>query len=93
MYENIKHVFSKDRVGLENLIQSVINYISQPGNKDRGQGFLSIGRMASTVDRDIFIRYVDNILGLILHELEPPPAAKNGHITPVANLESLTCLK
>jgi hypothetical protein len=36
MYENIKQVFTKDRVLLENTIKSIINYISQPNNKDRG---------------------------------------------------------
>ena len=65
MYENIKQVFSRDRNLLENAITGIINYIRQPNNKDRGQGFLSIGRMAAIVDRDIFIRYVDGVLRLI----------------------------
>ena len=49
--------------------------------------------MASVVDHDTFIRYVDRVLRLIQAEIEPPPAGKNGHIIPVANLDSLTCLK
>ena len=49
--------------------------------------------MAGIVDREIFIRYVDAILRLIYSELEPPQAGRNGHIVPVANLDSLTCLK
>ena len=65
MYENIKPVFTRDRDLLENAIQGIINYIRQPNNKDRGQGFLSIGRMAGNVDRETFIRYVDSILRLI----------------------------
>ena len=36
MYENIKQVFTKDRVLLENAISGIINYIRQPNNKDRG---------------------------------------------------------
>jgi hypothetical protein len=78
MYENIKHVFTKDRVLLENAISGIINYIRQPGNKDRGQGFLSIGRMATIVDRDTFIKYVEPILKLIENEIMPPEAGKNG---------------
>jgi len=93
MYENIKHVFSRDRNLLEGAITGIINYIKLPNNKDRGQGFLSIGRMASIVDRDIFQRHVDSIQVLIQQEIEPPAAGKNGHIVPVANLDSLTCLK
>ena len=65
MYENIKHVFARDKTLLENAITGIINYIRQPGNKDRGQGFLAIGRMASIVDRETFLRYVDSILRLI----------------------------
>ena len=49
--------------------------------------------MASNVDRETFLRYVDSILRLIQQEIEPPPAGKNGHIVPIANLDSLTCLK
>lgn len=93
MYENIKPVFTKDKELLESAIKGIINYIRQPNNKDRGQGFLSIGRMAGIVDRDTFIRYVDSIRALIQSEIEPPAAGKNGHIIPVANLDSLTCLK
>ena len=36
MYENIKHVFARDKTLLENAITGIINYIRQPGNKDRG---------------------------------------------------------
>jgi len=49
--------------------------------------------MASIVDRDTFIKYVDNILKLIYIEIMPPTAGKNGHIIPTANLDSLTCLR
>jgi len=49
--------------------------------------------MAVIVDRGTFIENVDSILRLIQHELLPPPAQRNGHIVPVANLDSLTCLK
>ena len=65
MYENIKPVFTKDKELLESAIVGIINYIRLPNNKDRGQGFLSIGRMAGIVDRDTFIRYVDSIRVLI----------------------------
>lgn len=93
IYENIKHVFTRDRTLLENAINGIINYIRQPNNKDRGQGFLAIGRLASIVDRETFLRYVESVLILIMQEIEPPPAGKNGHIVPIANLDSLTCLK
>lgn len=65
MYENIKSVFAKDRVLLDNAIAGIINYIRQPNNNDRGQGFLSIGKMAGIVDRETFAKYVDTILRLI----------------------------
>ena len=74
LYENIKHVFVSNKQLLESAITGIINYIHTPNNKDRGQGFLSIGRMAVIVDRDTFIRYVDSILRLIQLEIEPPQA-------------------
>ena len=76
LYENIKHVFTgdKNKILLINAIKGIISYIDTPNNKDRGQGFLSIGRMAVIVDRGTFIENVDSILRLIQHELLPPPA-------------------
>ena len=32
MYENIKHVFVRERTLLENAIASIVNYISMPNN-------------------------------------------------------------
>ena len=64
MYINIESHF-KQGDNLQTAINAIINYIRQPGNKDRGQGFISIGEMAGSVDREIFKRYVDNVLRLI----------------------------
>ena len=49
--------------------------------------------MASIVDRDTFIKYIDQILELIENEIMPPEAGKNGQLNPIANLDSLTCLR
>ena len=64
MYTNIESHF---KVGdnLRTAITAIINFIRQPGNKDRGYGFISIGKMASSVDREIFKHYVDGVLRLI----------------------------
>ena len=49
--------------------------------------------MAGIVDREIFKHYVDGVLRLIQEEIRPPPVARDGTIKPIANLDSLTCLK
>ena len=49
--------------------------------------------MASIVDRETFIKYIDPILKLIENEITPPEAGKNGQLIPIANLDSLTCLR
>ena len=92
MYTNIESHF---KVGdnLRTAITAIINFIRQPGNKDRGYGFISIGKMAGSVDREIFKHYVDGVLRLIQEEIRPPPVARDGTIKPIANLDSLTCLK
>ena len=49
--------------------------------------------MALYCDQDVFLKYADLVLKLIETEIEPPQQNRNGTITPVANLESLTALK
>ena len=49
--------------------------------------------MTGSVDRDVFKRYVDDVMHLIREEIRPPPVARDGTIRPIANLDSLTCLK
>ena len=49
--------------------------------------------MALYCDQDVFLKYADVVLKLIETEIEPPQQNRNGTITPVANLESLTALK
>ena len=61
MYTNIEAHF-KVGANLKTAITAIINYIRQPNNKDRGQGFISIGKMTGTVDRDVFKRYVDDVM-------------------------------
>ena len=92
MYTNIESHF-KDGANLKTAITAILNYIRQGNNKDRGQGFISIGKMTGTVDRDVFKRYVDEVMQLIKEEIRPPPVARDGTIKPIANLDSLTCLK
>ena len=65
LYEHIRSVYVKNAELLDSTILNIISYIRQPNNNDRGQGFLSIGRMASTVDREFFIKHVENVLRLI----------------------------
>jgi hypothetical protein len=92
MYTNIESHF---KVGdnLRTAINAIMNFIKQQGNKDRGQGFISIGKMAGSVDREIFKPYAETVLRLIQEEIRPPPVARDGTIKPIANLDSLTCLK
>ena len=74
-------------------MKAILEFIRIPGNKDRGQGFISIGKMSGLVDKKDFEQYSDAILLLIHEEVRVPPRGRDGLIKPFAELDSLTCMK
>jgi len=64
-----------------------------PNNKDRGQGFISMGKLSGLVDHKNFEKYINDILILIHEEIRVPPRGRDGLIKLTADLDSLTCMK
>jgi hypothetical protein len=92
LYKYITNFFNQGD-NLDVAMKAILEFIRIPGNKERGQGFLSIGKMSLIVDHKTFEQYIDRILELIQNEVRVPPKTKDGMIKPFADLDSLTCLK
>lgn len=92
LYKYIKDHFNKGD-NLDTAMKAILEFIRTPGNKDRGQGFISIGKMSGLVDHALFMQYIDPILFLIHEEVRVPPRGRDGLIKPFADLDSLTCMK
>lgn len=78
---------------LDAAMKAILDFIKMPNNKERGQGFVSMGKMSGIVDKREFTKYLDSILLLIHEEVKVPPRAKDGLIKLTAELDSLTCMK
>ena len=87
----IKAIFKDEKLRLA--FQKMIEQLKLPDSQDRGPAFIAFGKMALIVDREVFIPYLGQILNYVKAEIKHPPAQKNGIIAPIANLDSLTCLK
>jgi hypothetical protein len=64
LYKYITAFFNQGD-NLDIAMKAILEFVKIPGNKDRGQGFLSIGKMSLIVDHKTFEQYIDRILELI----------------------------
>lgn len=92
LYKYITAFFNQGD-NLDVAMKAILEFVRIPGNPDRGQGFLSIGKMSLIVDHKTFEQYIDRILELIQNEVRVPQKTKDGMIKPFADLDSLTCMK
>jgi hypothetical protein len=54
---------------LELAIRAIFGYITKKDNKDRGQGFISLGKMGMLVQKSKFLKYLNEIFQLIDKEI------------------------
>ena len=87
---------------LSKALSAIFNFLAPPskkdkeGNKDRGQGFIALGKMSLIVPKHKFMKYVNRIFDSIKNELEAAkPKLSTKEKTPSFNpaIEVLTCVK
>jgi hypothetical protein len=54
---------------LDQALKSIFNYIGKKDNKDRGYGFISLGKMSHLVAKVKFLKYLNDIFTLIEKEV------------------------
>jgi hypothetical protein len=77
MYKAFPLPFSQGD-NLEISIKEILEFIRTPNNKDRGQGFISMGKLSGLVEKKNFEKYIDSILLLIHDEVKVPPRGRDG---------------
>jgi hypothetical protein len=90
MYRFIPDYY-KQEGKLKQVIEQIENYISETKGKDRGQGFISLGRLSVRVSDSDFAPFIKNIVSLVYAEIKPPIRQKDGTIKPNVELDALTC--
>lgn len=78
MYKSIQEMQKGEH--LDAAMKAILDFIKTPNNKERGQGFISMGKMSGQVQHRDFEKYIDPILLLIHDEVKVPPRAKDGLI-------------
>ncbi len=79
---------------LDQALKAIFSYINKKDNKDRGQGFISLGKMGILVSKYKFSRYLPDIFSLIEKEINSvKPRQQNTSKQNVITLEVLTCIK
>lgn len=91
LYKHLKEHF--DHRKLTNAMKAIFTYINDKKNQDRGQGFVSLGRMSTLVNPAFFSHELDNIVAILSKEIVPPTRTRDGMVRPNINLDSLTCIK
>ncbi len=57
---------------LTEVIKEIKKYIAETKGKDRGQGFISLGRLSVRADVQIFEPHVQDIVDLVYKEIKSP---------------------
>lgn len=102
MYKYISNYGLFSDLHLTKAVSAIFNFLAPPVkkdkeiNKDRGQGFIALGKMSLIVPKHKFMKYVSKIFDAIKQELEaakprPTTNSKVSVFTPA--LEVLTCVK
>lgn len=90
MYRFIPQYY-KQQGKLSQVIAEIKKYINDTKGKDRGQGFISLGRLSvRAVDKD-FEPHVKDIVDLVYREIKSPIRQRDGTIKPNVELDALTC--
>ncbi len=75
-------------------LKAIFQYVTKKDNKDRGQGFIALGKMSLLVKRSKFYKYLDDIFSLIDKEIQSAkPKQPGSKYQNVITLEVLTCVK
>lgn len=101
MYKYISNYNLFTDAHLNRALLSIFNFLAPPQkkekepNKDRGQGFIALGKMSLLVPKTKFMRYVREIFEAIKREIEAAKPKQPGSkgAAPVPTLEVLTCVK
>jgi len=102
MYKYISNygLFSDSQ--LTKALNAIFNFLASSGkkekevNKDRGQGFIALGKMSLIVPKHKFMKYITKIFEAIKAELDaakPKVAMKDKFQVFTPALEVLTCVK
>jgi hypothetical protein len=90
MYRYIPDYYkSSDR--LSQAIKDITNYIEKTKGKDRGQGYISLGRLSVRATEKDFNPHIPTIVQLVYKEIQPPIRQRDGTIKPNVELDALTC--
>lgn len=97
MYKFIKGYFDQDKARFAEAMNAIFAFIEDKHNKDRGQGFVSLGNM-STLSDQLYNRYLPKIIELISKEIKPPEIKRDRQgkvpmIKPNVDLDCLKCVK
>jgi hypothetical protein len=71
MYRYIPNYY-KNSDRLSQAIKDIINYIEKTKGKDRGQGYISLGRLSVRADDKDFETHIPTIVQLVYKEIERP---------------------
>lgn len=74
---------------LEKVMKAVLQYVNNKDNKDKSQGFLSLGKMSLLVEKRKFLKYINEIFGILKNEILQNKKSSKATVT----LEVLTCIK
>ena len=61
--------YYKSKERLAQVINDIINYIKGTKDKDRGQGFISLGRLSVRVEEKDFTPHIKTIVELVYKEI------------------------
>jgi hypothetical protein len=90
MYRFIPQYY-KQQGKLSQVITEIKKYINDTKGKDRGQGFISLGRLSVRADDKDFEPHVKDIVDLVYREIKSPIRQRDGTIKPNVELDALTC--
>lgn len=57
MYKSIQAFTQGDNLDIA--IKAILEFIKTPNNADRGQGFISMGKLSGLVQHNLFEKYLD----------------------------------
>ena len=76
---------------LYEVIKEIEKYISESKGKDRGQGFISLGKLSVRADNNDFEPHIKDIVELIYKEIKSPIRQRDNTIKPNVELDALQC--
>jgi hypothetical protein len=76
---------------LAEVINEIKKYINESKGKDRGQGFISLGKLSVRAEDKDFEPHIKDIVELIYKEIKSPIRQRDNTIKPNVELDALQC--